>query len=171
MPDAADDRHGMPDHGPDDRLVVERPEVFERTATAREDRHLRGIAGPAIAFASLDPAPDAIERGDDRRRRRIALHKAGHEQDAGQRPATRDHVVDVVPDRARRARDHGNDGRSVGQRSLSRTLEEPLGREPGFERLEPQRQVTEPGGLERRHVQLVDALRVEDVDPAACDDA
>ncbi len=57
-------------------------------------------------------------------------------------------------------------GRS-GSGALAAGVEEPLGGEPGLGRLEAEREVAEPGRLDGRDVALVDALRVEDVDPAA----
>ena len=58
-----------------------------------------------------------------------------------------------------------------GQRPLARRVEQALGGEPGLERLEPEREVAEPGRLDRVDVQLHRAGRLVQVDPAVDDDA
>ena len=57
------------------------------------------------------------------------------------------------------------------ERALARRVEQALGREARLERLEPEREVAEPGRLERLDVELEGALRLEHVDPAVGDDA
>ena len=58
----------------------------------------------------------------------------------------------------------------VGSGRLRARVEQPLGREPRLQSLEPKGQVAETGGLDRLDVQLQRALRLEDVDPAVGDD-
>ena len=91
--DAADDGHGMADDGPDDGLVVERPEVLQRTATAGEDRHAAGPppARPSRAHRSIQrPTRSSAATIDAGAGSPWTRH--GDEQHARQRPAPRDHV-------------------------------------------------------------------------------
>ena len=60
-------------------------------------------------------------------------------------------------------------GRS-GSGRLRAGVEQALGAEARLERLELQGQVAEPGRLDRAHVELVDPVGVEHVDPAVGDD-
>ena len=64
--DAADDRDPMGDDGPDDRLVVERPEVLERPAAAGQDRDrgrfVRPSRGDPVVGVALDLAEGAPTR-------------------------------------------------------------------------------------------------------------
>ncbi len=166
MADATDDRHGVPNDGPHDRFVVERPEILERAAAAGEDRHRRpgGVRG-------RDVPPEPIERTGDACGGGLALDLARDEHDTDERPAPREHVSDVVPDRTRRARDDPDEGRSGGQRSFSFDAEEAFLRESRLELLEPDREVAEARGLERLHVQLKGAGRLIDVHPTVDHDA
>ena len=61
-------------------------------------------------------------------------------------------------------RGYGGSGR------LRLGLEEPLGREPRLERLEAQRELADADRLDRVDVELVRALRLEDVDAAVGDE-
>ena len=88
---------------------------------------------------------------------------------SGQRRA--EDVAMSLPHGAGRAGDD-RDRRGPGrQRPLARRVEQALGGQAGLELLEPEREVAEPGRLERLDVQLERALRLEQVDPAVGDDA
>ena len=76
-----------------------------------------------------------------------------------------------MPDSPGRTRHDGDDGGTRRQRALAGGLEQALGRKPRLERLEAEREVSKTGRLQRGDVQLVDAARVVDVDPAVGDDA
>ena len=82
----------------------------------------------------------------------------------------REHVVDVVPDGAAGTRHDGHDARTHGQRPLACGVEQAFRSEARLQRLEAQREIPEPSRLQRRDVQLVDALRIEDIDAAMRDD-
>ena len=161
MPDAAHDRDAMADDRPDDRLVVERPEVLERPAAAGQDRDRGRLVGPAGGQTVLDVTLDRAQRPDQAARRRLALDLGSDEDDPGQRPAPAEDVADVLPDGAGRTRDDRDRGRSLRERPLARGVEQPFGRESRLERLETEGQVTEPGGLDRLDVQLQRTLRLE----------
>ena len=82
-------------------------------------------ARPAAA-RSPDPALEPPQRGHDARRRARRPAPGRDEDDAGQRPAPREHVAHVAPDGAGRRRDDGDDARPVGQRPLARGVEQAL---------------------------------------------
>ena len=55
----------MRDDRPDDALVVERPQVLERSPTPGEDRDGRRVVRSAVARRLVDPALQAPQRADD----------------------------------------------------------------------------------------------------------
>src|SRR4029079_11314244 len=144
----------------------ERPEVLKAAAAAGEDRDLRRLVLVAVAADLLQPALEAPERRDDARRGLVALDLARDEDDARQRPAPGEDVADVAPDDAGRAGDDRDRRRTGRQRPLGGRVEHGLLGEVRLERLEPQRQVAEPGRLARLDVELERALRLEEVNPA-----
>ena len=73
---ATHERSPMADNRPYDGLVVECPQVLERSPAAGEDRDLRGIAGPALDAAAFSPAIHAAEPANDAGRRTVALDEA-----------------------------------------------------------------------------------------------
>ena len=141
---AADHRHRVSHHGPHDPLVVEGPQVLEGASPAGDDGH-----GGSVVVAALL----AAGRG-------IALHatERGHEARGGTSPCTRAATRTTRTSGHRRAstwlisRQTAPDGLvrsprwSLGgrQRPLPGGVEQPLRSEPGLERLELEREVSEP---------------------------
>jgi hypothetical protein len=155
---------------PNDPLVVERPQVLERSAAAGQDDHGRRVLRAAVGPALLAPAGQPVQGRDDARRRTLALDLARRQDEPGQRPAPRHHVADVVPDRAGGARRHADDGRPGGSGRLRAESNSPSAASRAFSASNLQGQVAEPGRLDRRHVQLVDALGSRRRRPAVDDD-
>ena len=99
-----------------------------------------------------------------------SLHLAGAHDDAHGRPAARQDLAHVVKHGARQA---GADADGPGprrQRPFAAAVEQALRGQLRLERLEPQGEVAEAGRLEGVDVQLVDALRLEHVDPTMGDE-
>jgi hypothetical protein len=71
--------------------------------------------------------------------------------------------------RAGQAGDDGDRRRTHGERPLALRVEQALRREARLRLLETEGQVAEARRLDRGDIALVDALRVEDVDPAVHD--
>ena len=171
-PTPADDRHGVGDDGPDDALVVERPEVLQRAAAAGEDRHAAGASSGARPRARC-----AIQRST---RRNAVTMLAGASspwtwaatsttRTSGQRRASTWQMSrQTAPGRARDDRDRRGSDAAAAACAPRRTG--PPAVEPRLERLEAQRQVAEPGRLDRVDVELERALRLVQVDPAVGDD-
>ncbi len=105
---AAHHRHRVGHHGAHDPLIVEGPQVLERTAAPGEDRHRGRVLVAALLAAHRGVALDAAEGGHQARRGPLPLHPGRDQHDLDERPAAGQHVADVAPDRARRARDDGD---------------------------------------------------------------
>src|SRR5207244_6204874 len=127
------------DDRPDDTLVVERPEILERSAASGKDRHLGSVVGATVSGALRDPALQATESRDDARGRLLALYLAGDQDDPGERPAASEDVPDVAPTDAGRARDHADGPRAGRRRALAARSEQPLLARAGLEGLAPDR--------------------------------
>ena len=129
MADAANHRHRVGHDGPDDPLIVERPQILQRPAAAGQDDHCRRIVRPTLGATYLAPAGQPIERRHDARGRSLALDLTRREDEPGKRPAPCDDVADVMPDGARCARRNADDGGALRQRPFPAALEEALGGE------------------------------------------
>ena len=163
--DADHDRARVRRDGADDGLLVEGPEVLERAPAAGHDDHIDREPGGRVR-----PATDATERTDDGLGSSRALDLAGTHDDPRQRPAPGDDAADVVEHGTREGRHDADTARPGRQRALSARVEEALGREACLGGLETKRQVSHPRRLEAVHVELVGALRLEDVHPPMRDD-
>ena len=152
--------------GAHDGLLVEGPQVLERAAAAGDDDDVHGEARGRVR-----PAAEAAQRPHDGLLGARALDLAGAHDDARQGPAARDDAVHVVEDRAGQRGDDADAARPARQGPLARGVEEAFRREASLERLEAQGQVAHAGRLQALHVELVGALRLEDVQPAVGDDA
>ena len=161
----------MSDDGPDDALVVERPEVLEAAAAAGEDRQLRGVVLAALGAALLDPALEAAERATTMLAGASSpwtWHATRTTRVSGQRrartwPMSRQTTpVGLVTTAIVVGR--------CGSGRLRAWSNRPSWVELRLERLEAQREVAEPGRLDRLDVELERALRLEEVDPAVDDD-
>src|SRR5690606_8914681 len=122
---ADDDRQLHGRHGARDDLLVERPEVFERAAAAREDQD--------VALGAL---VGERERTRDFLGGTRALDGCGVDQYAhgGEAPPQRDqHVADRG---ARGRRDDADAAWQMRDWDLARGLEQPFGRELALEPLE-----------------------------------
>ena len=148
----AQGRVGLMPHGRDDRdravrdrahhhLFVERPQILDRPAAARDDdeigsRH-RAIRG------------DRIEAAHRRRhlfRRALPLHLDRPDDDmAG--AAILQPVQDIADHRAGRRRHHPDRARQIGQRDLALAIEQPLARQLGLQFLEQRHQRARAGQL------------------------
>ncbi len=169
--DPADDRDRVRDDGPDHPLVVERPQILEGPAATSQDRHGRRGVRPTLRVTLRDVVRDPPQRADDARR---APGRPGPGRVPGRpRPA-----ASAAPGRGGcRARPRRSSlvatamtpGRS-GSGRLRAASKRPSRRQLRLERLEPEGEVAEPGRLDRRDVELVDALGIEHVDPAVGDD-
>jgi hypothetical protein len=76
MPDATHDRDRMAYHSPDNALVVERPQVFERATATSEDHDGGRLLGTPGGAALVAPSSQSIQCRDDAQGRSVALNLA-----------------------------------------------------------------------------------------------
>ena len=120
MADGGDQRDLAVERSAHDDLLVERPEVFDRAAAARDDQHVRPVrAGHGV---------EAAYAGGDLRGRLLALHESGPDDDAHGK-ALADSVEDVADDGAGGRGDDADDARHVGDRLLVFRIKQALGGE------------------------------------------
>ena len=159
VPDAGDDRHRRGGDGAGDGLLVERPQILERAAAARDDhdvdagmpRHVADGAGDLVAGA-------------------LALDAARADQQPQAGVAVGDDAHDVAHRRALE-RGHDADGpRQQRQRTLARRGEQAFGLEPALQLLEGELERAEPARLEVLTDDLHLAARLVDLELAARDD-
>ena len=100
--DAGNHRHRRGDDRARQHLFVERPQVFERSAAARDDDHVDGLDARDLADRVRDFAPRAF-----------ALHARRRNHQVRVRIAPPQHADDVAQ---RRAVDRGDEADAAGQR-------------------------------------------------------
>ena len=113
---------------------------------------------------------ETLEGAHDGRRRAIALHARGAEDELGERVSAAQDVRDVAPHHADRRGDDADPPRPARDRPLAPLVEQPLGGELGAQRLVPRVEVAGAGGRDRLDVELIDALRLVHADAAVDDD-
>ena len=154
-----DHRHRRGDDGAHDRLVVERPQVLERAAAARQDDEVQALDARRARCRARTMAPAAVgpctmvgERTSSAngQRRRITLPMSRQTAPTGEV---------TTPIR------HGH--RGIGR--LRALVEEPFGGQARAERLVALVQVAGAGRGDRLDVELVDALRLVGPQPAVAD--
>ena len=106
-------------------FVVERPQVFERAAAAREQERIVAPCGRR-----------GLQRLDDRRRRFFALHRHRYHVDFGEREAARENAQDIAYRRAGGRGDDADAARQFRQRTFLRRIEQTLCGKPRLELLE-----------------------------------
>ena len=159
MADRRDDRDRARMDRARHRLVVERPEVLERAAAARQQQHV--VARGARCFGD--------DTRDDRWRL-AALHRDREQFDVRERKTPRDHAEHVA-DRGATGRSHdANTAREARQRSLARRIEQAFRREPRLQKLELAPERAFAGFLEMLDDELKLAARFIQRDAPACDD-
>ena len=125
--DGRDDGDVAGEDGSGDRLFVVGPEVFGRAAAAGDDNHVGFVVGQEVE--SLDGFGDGLGGSSP-------LREAGREEERGQRPATGQDLLDIVPDRAA-GRGDDSDAAGIGrERPLALGIEEALLAEIAEESLE-----------------------------------
>ena len=147
------DRRDQRDHalgrGAHHDLLVERPQVLQRAAAARDDEQV----GPADA-AAFRQRVEAADRGGDLLGRAVALHLDRPDDDVA-REAVGEAMQDVADHRAGR---RGDDADHLGQERqelLARLVEQAFGGELPLALLEQRHQRAEAGGLQRLDDDLV----------------
>ena len=144
-----------------DDLLVERPEILDRSAAASDDDdvdagHARRWREIARAMSSAAPSP---------------CTRAGRITDCAFAIAPAEHLDDVADRGAVERRDDADLARQRRQRPLARLVEQPFGLQPLLQLLEGELQRAEPLRLEVLADDLVLALRLVDRHAAARDDA
>ena len=143
-----------------DDFLVERPQVFDRTAPAADDDDVdagHSCNGPQTS-RDVEGRPFALNPGGTNHDLRIRIPSPEH--------------LDDVPNR--RAVERGHDPDLPGQRrerSFPRRLEQPFGLEPLLQLVERQLQRSKPLRLQVFADDLIFALGLVDRNLAACDDA
>ena len=135
-----------------DDLLVERPEILDRSAAAADDDDVD--AGHACDRRA---APRAISR-----RRALALHARRADHEVRVRVAPPQHLDDVADRRAVERRDDADLARQRRQRPLARRVEQPFGLQPLLQLIERELQRAETVRLEVLADELVFALRLVD---------
>ncbi len=172
VPDPGDDGPAVGDDRPHDGLLVERPQVVERAAAAGEDRHRRDVVGRAGCSAGGRPAASRISAQRSSRPSARAMLAAAPS------PWTRHGDTTIRASGQRRSSTRAMSWRTAplglvttpmtagrtGSGRFRAGLEQALRRELRLERLEPDGEIAEAGGLDGTHVELVHAARLEDVE-------
>ncbi len=140
-------------------LLVERPQVFDRSAAAPDDDDVDAF-----------DAPDVAERAGDVGRGAVALDARRRDDHVRVRIPPAEHLEDVADRRAVERGDDADLARQRRQRPLARRVEQPLGLQALLELLERQLQGAEPLGSMSLADDLVLALRLVDAEAAARDD-
>ena len=155
MPDGRYDRDVRIIDRARDPLIVERPQVLDRTAAAAGDDQVADLIAISI--------PDGP--GDLRRRLR-PLHAHGQQHNLAVRPAFAEHADDIAHGRTRRRRDDGDPLRKCRQRLFVCTVKQALFLELLLELLISGIQVTHAARDEPRAVELIRAVARIDRDAA-----
>ncbi|MHC2750878.1 hypothetical protein ACVIWV_006332 [Bradyrhizobium diazoefficiens] len=135
--------------GPHHDLLVERPEILQRAAAARDDQHIR-----ARNLAALRQRVEAADRGRNLLGRAFALHlDRPHQHMAGE--AVLQPVQDVADDGAGRRGHDADHLRQPGQQLLARLVEQALGGELLLALLHQRHQRADTGRLQRLDHDLV----------------
>ncbi len=147
------DRRDQRDHalggGADHGLLVERPQVLQRTAAARDDQHIR-----PRNLATLGQRVEAANCRRDLFGRAFALHPHRPYQHVA-RKAVFQPVQDVANHRTGRRGDDTDHFRQPGQKLLARLVEQPLGGELALALFHQRHQRADAGGLDRLDHDLV----------------
>jgi hypothetical protein len=157
--DTDDDRDGGIGDRSHDALVVEAPQVLERTAAAREDDRIEIRLGV-----------QALERADDRGGRCGALHDAGTEDHVDERVAAAQYVADVAPHGPDRGRDDADAPRPARDRPLPLVVEQAGGRQLRPQLLVAGVEIAGAGGRQGLDIELIHALRLIGTHAAMDDD-
>ena len=153
--DRGNDRHRGRRDRPRQDLLVERPEILDRSAAASDDHHV-----------DARDARDRLERTGDVLARAVALHAhRPHDQVRIGMPAAQD-LDDVLERRAVERGDDANLAGEGGNRALARRGEEPLGLQLSLQLLERELQRAAALRLEMLADELIFALRFIDRQPA-----
>ena len=159
VPHGRDDGNARRRDRPDDDLLVERPEVLERSAAAPYDQDVEA----AHLVKLLDGAGDLAGRA-------LTLHRDWIEHDGDAGIALMGDLHDVPDRRARGRGDHPDPAREKRQRSLARRVEQAFSRQPRFELLEGKLERSDPFRLGILHDHLIVALGLVDRHPASADE-
>ena len=138
-----------------DPLVIERPQVLDRTAAAAGDDQVADLIAVGI--------PDGT--GDLRRRLR-PLHAHGQQHDLAGRPALAEHADNIADGRTRRRRDHSDPLRKCRQRLFVCTVKQALFLELLLELLISRIQVAHAARDEPRAIELIRPVARIDRDAA-----
>ena len=160
MADGGDHRHGRSGDRSRDDLLVERPQILDRSAASSDEDHV-----DALDLGDRSEAACNVERGA------VALHARRANHEVRVRVAAAQDVDDVAD---RGAVERGDDADLAGkrrQRTLARLVEQSFGGQPLLQLIEGELQRAEAFRLEVLADDLVLALRVVDADAAARDDA
>ena len=141
-------------------FVVERPQVLERTATAREQQHV-----------VVPRARGRGEHGDDRWRRFLALHRHRQDVDLDQRIAPAQHAQHVAHGGAAGRGDDADAAWQARQCALGRRIEQAFGAKARLELLELALQRAGTGFLQRFDDELEVAARLVQAHAGACQHA
>jgi hypothetical protein len=138
-------------HGdrPRDALLVERPEVLEGAAAAREDQHV-ALGAPRSELQCADDGPG----------RTVSLHGHGVDQHRDRRKTPAEHVQDVAYGGAGRRGDHADPMRQTRQAALAIGIEQTFGGQAPLEFLEAPAQQAFAGLLEMIDHELELAARL-----------
>ncbi len=136
MPDGGNHRDRAGGDGAHDDFLVERPQILDRTAAARDDHQI----GPPVG----GQGPKA---GDRRRHlfgRALALHQHRPDRDMARKPVGQP-VQNVADHRPGGRGDDADPPGQKGQRPLARRIEQPFGRELRLQPFEQLHQRARPG--------------------------
>ena len=154
--DAGDDGQAEPGDRARKPLVIECPEILERSAAAHQEQHV-----------DLGSPVREREHGRDLAGRARALDGHRVEEDRGGREAAPEHVQHVPESRAGRRGDDADAARKTGQGALACGVEQSLGGELQLQRLEAPPQLAFAGFLQVIDDELELAARLVQPDARA----
>ena len=146
------------DDGPRHDFFVERPQIFDRAASAPDDDD--------VDARHLD---DVLDAAGDFGRGALSLHARGANDEMRVRIPSAEHFDDVANRRAVERRDDADFAGQGRERALARGVEQPLGLEPPLQLIEGELQCAEAMRLHALAHDLVFALGLVDADAAADD--
>ncbi len=147
--DGGNERDHAVRRGADHDLLVERPQVLQRAAAARDDQQIRPADAPAFG-----QRVEAVDGGRDLLGRAFALHLHRPDDDVA-REAVGQAMQDVADHRARGRRDDADRLRQIGNELLARFVEQAFGGELALALLKERHQRAEARGLQRLDDDLI----------------
>ena len=153
-----DGNHGVIDRT-HDRLLIESPQIFRRSAASADDQKVDGVL-----------LIEEADGGSDLSRRALALHERRIKNQANIRITPFGNTVNVAQHCARKGRHDTDHARKRRQRLLVFLIEKPLGGKTSLQLLEGDAQFSRPHGQKALDIELIGTVALVDGNLARGDD-